>query len=73
MEDLVQIPLKEYEALKEKLALLQDSELVRKMTRLLEILYEEKHGLYLGDDTSDLSAASAQHALKQTNDAWDNV
>lgn len=73
MENVVQIPLKEYEAMKEKLSLLENSELMKKLTRLVELIYEEKYGLYLGDSTTDLTAASLQKAFQETNSAWDNV
>jgi hypothetical protein len=33
MNEVVQIPLKEYEEMKEKLSLLQDSDLVKKLNR----------------------------------------
>jgi hypothetical protein len=73
MEQVVQIPLREYKAMKEKLALFEDSELMNKLGRLVELLYEEKLGLYMGDDTSDLTAASMQHAFQASNTSWDNV
>ena len=73
MEQVVQIPLREYKAMKEKLALFEDSELMNKLGRLVELLYEEKLGLYMGDDTSDLTAASMQNAFQESNTSWDNV
>jgi hypothetical protein len=73
MDDVIQIPRKEYEAMQEKISLLQDSDLVRKLTRLVELIYEEKYGLYLGDDTSDLTASSLKGAFTGSNSAWDNV
>ena len=73
MEEVIQIPLKEYVAMKEKLSLLQDGELMKKLTRLVDLLYEEKYGLYMGDDTSDLAAASVQKAFDESNNTWDNV
>jgi hypothetical protein len=73
MEDVVQIPLKEYQAMKEKLSLLEDSEFMNKLARLVDLLYEEKYGLYMGNNTSDLTAASMQKAFEEPNTAWDNV
>lgn len=73
MENVIQIPLKEYENMKEKLALLQDGELLKKLSRLVDLLYEEKYGLYLGNDTSDLTSASLHSAFPKPNTAWDNV
>ena len=53
--DTINIPLKEYEALKEEVSLLKDKELLKKVNRLIDLLFEEKYGLYMGDYTEDLS------------------
>lgn len=73
MEEIVQIPRSEYEAMKEKISLLEDSELMKKLSRLVDILYEERHGLYMGDDTSDLTAATMRTSFQELNSPWDNV
>ncbi|MDQ3682989.1 MAG: hypothetical protein M3352_07955 [Bacteroidota bacterium] len=73
MKDVIQIPLKEYEAMKETILLLKDTELLKKVNRLVELMYEEKYGLYLGNDTSDLTTASIQKNWQQPNSVWDNV
>ncbi len=73
MNDTIQIPVAEYEAMKEELALLKNNDLLKKMNRLVELLYEEKYGLYLGNDTTDLTNASIQKNWPSQNSAWDNV
>ena len=73
MNDTIEIPLKEYEAMKEELALLKDSALLEKMNRLIDLLYEEKYGLYLGNETRDLTEASIQKNWTPQNNVWDNV
>ncbi len=73
MKDVIQIPVKEYEAMKEAISLLKDTELLRKINRLVELLYEEKYGLYLGDTTSDLTAAAMQKNWQEPNSSWDHV
>lgn len=73
MSDLIQIPVKEYELMKEEISLLKDNTLLEKLNRLVEILYEEKYGLYLGDDTTDLTEASIQNSWPQEKSAWDDV
>lgn len=73
MNDTIQIPLKEYEAMKEELSLLRDNVLLTKMNRLVELLYEEKYGLYLGNDTADLTEHSIKQNWPSPNTAWDNV
>ncbi len=73
MKDVIQIPLKEYEAMKEEISLLKDTELLKKINRLVELLYQEKYGLYMGDNTSDLSKVSIQKNWQEANTPWDNV
>ncbi len=73
MKETIEIPVKEYEAMKEKISLLSDSELIKKFNRLLELMYDEKHSFYMGDDTSDLTEASINNLYKESTDAWNNV
>ena len=73
MKNIIQIPVEEYEAMKETISLLKDTDLLRKINRLVDLLYEEKYGLYLGDDTSDLTDASIKKIEQESNNAWDNV
>ena len=73
MIDTIQISLKEYEAMKEELALLKNTDLLKKMNRLVDLLYEEKYGLYLGNSTNDLSEASVLNNWQSSNSARDNV
>lgn len=73
MKETIEIPVKEYEAMKEKISLLSDSELIKKFNRLLELMYDEKHSFYMGDDTFDLTEASINNLYKESTDAWNNV
>lgn len=73
MSDTIQIPVKEYQAMKEELALLKDNSLLEKMNRLVELLYEEKYGIYLGNDTNDLTGAALKKNWSPQNSAWDDV
>lgn len=73
MSNTIQIPVKEYEAMKEELALLKDNNFLKKMNRLVELLYEEKYGLYLGNDTNDLAEASLKKNWSPQNSPWDDV
>ena len=72
-DNVIQIPVEEYEAMKEKIALLKDNVLLHKMNRLIELLYEEKYGMYLGNFTSDLTEAVIQKNWSSENSPWDNV
>lgn len=73
MSDLIQIPLKEYELMRQEIALLKDNFLLEKLNRLVKLLYEEKYGLYLGDDTTDLTDASIRNSWQQEKSVWDDV
>lgn len=58
MQDTIEISTKEYEAMKEELSLLKNNIFLEKVNRLIDLLYEEKYGLYLGNNTNDLTEAS---------------
>lgn len=73
MKDTIQISLKEYQAMKEELSLLKDNELLTKMNRLVELLYEDKYGIYLGNDTTDLTENAITNNWSPQKSAWDNV
>ncbi len=74
MSEQIQISRTEYEAMKEELSLLKDTQFLQKMNRLLDLLFEEKYGLYLGNDTQDLTEASIQKNWSiAEKSAWDNV
>lgn len=73
MDKVIQIPVKEYEAMKEEISLLKDNSLLEKMNRLIELLYEEKYGLYLGNYTGDLTEATIKNNWLQPDSTWDNV
>ena len=40
--------------MKEAILLFKDTELLKKLNRLVELMYQEKYGLYLGNYTGDL-------------------
>lgn len=73
MSETIEISLKEYEAMKEEISLLKNNILLEKMNRLVDLLYEEKYGLYLGNNTNDLTEASVLKNWQSPNAAWDNV
>lgn len=73
MKQTIEIPVEEYNAMKEEIALLKNQPLLKNVNRLTELLYEEKYGLYMGDDTSDLTDATIQQNCKQQKSNWDNV
>ena len=73
MNNTIQIPIEEYEAMREEITLLKDNALLSKVNRLVEILFQEKYGLYMGDYTKDLTEDSIQKNWPSVNSKWDNV
>lgn len=52
---MMEIPVSEYQRLQDELSMLKDTELLKKLNRLVDYLYQDKYGLYLGDNTDDLT------------------
>lgn len=73
MIETIQISVKEYEAMKEELSLLRNNALLEKLNKLVDLLYEEKYGLYLGNNTNDLTEASVLKNWQSPNSVWDHV
>ena len=72
--DTIQIPLSEYQMMQEELALLRSTELLEKMNRLVDLLFQEKYGLYMQDYTEDLTAYSVNNLWKKEDtDVWNNL
>ena len=69
----VQIPLSEYTTLKEELALLKNTELLRNFNKLVDLLYQDKYGLFMGDYTDDLTEGAVNQAWSDGPSEWDNV
>jgi hypothetical protein len=71
---VVQIPLEEYNTMQEELSLLRNSELMTKINRLVDILFEEKYSLFMKDYTEDLTEYAIHNAWKQEDtDAWNDL
>jgi hypothetical protein len=73
MSEIFHISVKEYEAMNEELSLLRNNALLEKLNKLVDLLYEEKYGLYLGNNTSDLTEASVLKNWSSSNSVWDHV
>ncbi len=58
----IQLPVTEYQKLQEELALLKNTELLQTIGKLLDLLYQEKYGLYMGEFTEDLTEYSVNQA-----------
>lgn len=70
----IQIPLNEYQFMQEELLLLRNTELLAKMNRLIDILFQEKYGLFMQDYTEDLTEYAMNNAWrKEDTNAWDSL
>lgn len=70
----IQIPVSEYQRLQEELALLKNSELLQTVNKLIDFLYQDKYGLYMGDYTEDLTEYAVNEAWEDDKPSgWDNV
>lgn len=73
--ETVQIPREEYISLKEEIDLLKDSILLEKMNKLIDLMFERKYGLYMGDFTGDLLEANINNIKEWETDGtpWDEL
>ncbi len=69
----IQIPVSEYRRLQEELALLKNSELLQNVNKLIDFLYQDKYGLYMGDYTEDLTEYAISENWEDAPDGWDKV
>lgn len=69
----IEVPLAEYKRMQEELNLLKDSELLQKLNRLIDLLYQDKYGLYMGNETEDLTEAVVNKSWENKESAWDHV
>lgn len=75
MENIT-IPLVEYQALLQQIKVLQDNQLLEKMNNLVDAIYENKYGLYMGDYTNDITKHSLNNMEEwqgENGDAWNSV
>ena len=70
---IIQLPVIEYQRLQEELALLKNAELLQNINKLVDLLYQNKYGLYMGDFTEDLTEYSVNQAWGNEPNEWDNV
>lgn len=73
--ETIKIPIEEYQNLQRENLLLKKQDLLVKVNQLIDILFERKYGLYLGDYTDDLTEASFQQVKEWNNsgEVWNEV
>ncbi len=69
----IQIPVSEYQRLQEELSLLKNSELLQTVNKLIDFLYQDKYGLYMGDFTEDLTESAVNESWENETSGWDNL
>lgn len=69
----IRIPADEYRALIDELAKLKNNPDLIKIYKVVDLLYQEKFGLYIGDYTCDLTEAAIRTNWDETSSEWDNV
>ena len=69
----IQIPLSEYQNLKKRVELLKDTKLLDKFNRLIDLLYEDRYGLFMKEYTEDLTEYSINDNCKNEKSAWDKL
>ena len=71
----ISIPINEYKKLQNELILLKNQELLQKINVIIDLLYDSKYGLYMGNFTEDLAELTIDN-LKEwesNGDVWDDV
>ena len=71
----ITLPKEEYLKLHKEIQLLRNNEFLKKVGELIEILFEEKYGLFMGDYTDDLTEYSINNEQdwKNRESGWDDV
>ena len=71
----ITLPKSEYQNLQREIKLLRDNEFLKKVKELIDVLFEEKYNLYMGDFTDDLTEYSIDNLeeWKVKKSGWDNV
>lgn len=70
--DTMQFPISEYKRMQEELRLLKNTDLLKKVNQLVDSLYEDKYGFYMGDFTDDLTEDAVDNGWDHTARDWDS-
>jgi hypothetical protein len=69
----VTIPIEEYQNLKQMAELMKDQVLLKRINSLIDIMYEQKYGLYMKDFTDDLTEQSIINGWTDEPSEWDKL
>jgi uncharacterized HAD superfamily protein len=73
--ETVNIPIEEYNALIDENRILKNQDLLVKVNQVIDLMYESKYGLYLGDFTDDLTSVTIDELSEwhSKGDVWNEV
>lgn len=71
--ETIELPVSEYQRMQEELSLLKNTDLMKKVNQLVDFLYQDKYGFYMGDFTDDLTEYAVDNAWDDAVSDWDNV
>lgn len=69
--ETVRLPVEEYNMLIAQNKALQQNELLEKINQVLDLMYQNRYGFYLGDYTEDLTEYSINNHFVESTGAWD--
>ncbi len=69
----ISIPADEYQNMLQQISLLKHQDVLKQVNELIDMLYQSKYGLYLGDYTDDLTEYSINSTLELAGDCWNDV
>ncbi len=69
----IQIPITEYQQLKSTIELLSNNSLLQKINQLVDLMFEEKYGLFMNDFTEDLTEYSINNSWEDEESVWDKL
>jgi len=71
--ETVRLPVEEYNMLIAQNKALQQNELLEKINQVLDLMYQNRYGLYLGDYTDDMTEYSINNNFSENSGAWDEL
>jgi len=71
--ETITIPLNEYNRLKEEANLIKDKEFMARLNKLIDIIFQEKYGLYLGNFTDDITEQLILDNYTKEESGWDKI
>jgi hypothetical protein len=71
----VTLPESEYIDMKNQLDMLKNNELISKLNHLVDLMYESKYGMYLGNSSEDITKSSIDNMQEwqESGDAWNDL